>query len=74
MENEIIYIDKAGLEEIIEYHIAEFEITDGYYHDQGRNITINHAIEYLYNLRVKWEQIKKSCTDGYEIVDEFNVW
>ena len=36
MENGIIYIDKVGLEEIIEYHQAEFEITDGYYYDQGR--------------------------------------
>ena len=30
MENEITYIDKVGLEELIEYHIAEFEIIDGY--------------------------------------------
>ena len=36
MENIIIYIDKVGLEEMIEYHIAEFEIIDGYYYDQGR--------------------------------------
>ena len=58
MENGIIYIDKVGLEEIIEYHQAEFEIIDGYYYDQGRNNTINHVIEDLYNLRLRMKQNK----------------
>ena len=31
MDNGTIYIDKVGLEEIIEYHKAEFEIIGGYY-------------------------------------------
>ena len=30
MENEIIYIDKAGLEDSSTFHDAQFEITDGY--------------------------------------------
>ena len=51
MDNGIIYIDKVGLEDIITFHEAEFEIIDGYYYDQGRNNTINHVIEDLYNLR-----------------------
>ena len=53
MENELIYIDKLGLEELVEYHIAEFEIIGGYYYDQD---TINHVIEDLYNLRFKLEK------------------
>ena len=53
IDNEISYIDKVGLEEIIEYHQAEFEIIDGYYYDQGRNNTINHVIADLYSLRIK---------------------
>ena len=57
MENIIIYIDKVGLEEMIEYHIAEFEIIDGYYYDQGRNNAINHDIEDLYNLRLKLKRV-----------------
>ena len=61
MENEIIYIDKVGLEEMIEYHIAGFEIIDGYYYDQGRNNTINHVIEDLYNLRLKLKKDKNSA-------------
>ena len=51
MDNEIIYIDKVGLEDLITFHEAEFEIIDGYYYDQGRNNTINHVIEDLYNLK-----------------------
>ena len=44
---------------MIEYHIAEFEIIDGYYYyDQGRNNTINHVIEYLYSLRLKLKKDK----------------
>ena len=58
MENEIIYVDKVGLGEIITYHEAGFEIIDGYYYDQGRNNTINHVIEDLYNLRLKLKQDK----------------
>ena len=55
-----MYIDKVGLEEIIEYHIAEFEIIDAYYYDQGRNNNINHVIEYLYNLKLKLKKTLKS--------------
>ena len=58
MENGIIYIDKVGLEDIITFREAEFEIIDGYYYDQGRNNTINHVIEDLYNLRLKMKQDK----------------
>ena len=46
MDNGIIYIDKVGLEELIIYHEAEFEIIGGYYYfDQGRNNIINHVFE-----------------------------
>ena len=58
MDNGIIYIDKVGLEELITYHEAEFEIIDGYFYDQGRNDIINHVFEDLYNLRLKLEQYK----------------
>ena len=58
MENEIIYIGKVGLEEIIEYHKAAFGIIDGYYYNEGRNNTINHVIKDLYDLRKKLKQEK----------------
>ena len=58
MENEIIYIDKVGLEDLITFHKAEFEIIDGYYFNEGRNNNINHVIEDLYNLRLKLKKDK----------------
>ena len=48
MDNENVYIDKVGLEDLITFHDAQVEIIDGYYHNDGRNETINHVIEYLY--------------------------
>ena len=65
MEYGIIYIGKVGLEDIITYHEAEFGIIDGCYYDNVRNNAINHVIEYLYNLRLKLKQDKKSSTDCY---------
>ena len=56
MDNGIIYIDKVGLE-LITYHESEFEVIGGCYYD-GRNNTINHVIEDLYNLRLKLKQDK----------------
>ena len=44
MDNGIMYIDKVGLEELVEYHKAEFGIIDGYYYNEGRHNTINHVI------------------------------
>ena len=52
----ISYIDKVGLEEMIEHHEAEAGIIDGYYYNEGRNNTINHVIKDLYDLRKKLKQ------------------
>ena len=58
MSNEIIYIDKVGLEDLITFHEAEFEILDGYYFNEGRNNTINKVIKSLYDKRLKLKQDK----------------
>ena len=58
MDNELSYIDKVGLEDLITFHDAEFEIVDGYYHNEGRNNTINHVIKDLYDLRQKLKKMK----------------
>ena len=60
MDNGIIYIDKVGLEELITYHEAEFEIIDGYYYNEGRTNTINHVMEDLYNLRNNMKKNKNA--------------
>ena len=58
MDDGIIYIDKVGLEEMVEYHKAEFGIIDGYYYNGGRNSTINHVIKDLYDPGKKLKQYK----------------
>ena len=58
MENENVYIDKVGLEDLITFHDAQFEIIDGYYYNDGRNETINHVIEDVYNLRLKLKKMR----------------
>ena len=63
-----MYIDKVGLEEMLEYHIAEFEMIDGYYYEQGRNNTINHAIEDSYNLRKKLKKDKSPAQMVIELL------
>ena len=61
MDNEIVCIGKVVLEELIEYHKAEFEIIDGYYYNVGRNNTINHVIKDFYDLRKKLKQYKNQA-------------
>ena len=66
MDNGIIYIDKVGLGEMIEYHKAGFGIIGGYYYNEGRNNTINH--DYYPRFVRSQKEVKtrkKSCTDGY---------
>ena len=53
MGNGIVYIDKVVLGDLTIFHDAEFEITDGYYYNGGRNNKINQVIKYLYDLRKK---------------------
>ena len=58
MDNQVMYVDKVSLEYLITCHDAQFEIIDGYYHNDGRNETINHVIEDLYNLRLKLKKMR----------------
>ena len=58
MDNGIIYNDKIVLEELIEHHKAEFKIIAGYYYNESRNNTFNHAIKDLYDLRKMLKQDK----------------
>ena len=60
MGNGIIYIDKVGLEELITYHEAGFEIIDGYYYNEGKNNTVNNVVKDLYGLRKNLKTRKES--------------
>ena len=51
MDHGIIYTGEVGLEEMIEYHKAEFGTIDGYFYNGGRNNKINHVLKDLCDLR-----------------------
>ena len=42
---------KFGLDNLITFHEAGFEITDGYHWNQGRNNKTDNIIKDLYGLR-----------------------
>ena len=52
MANQIVYIDKVGLEGLITFHEAEFEINDSCDLNEGRD-EINNVTKNLYGLRLK---------------------
>ena len=56
MDNQIIYVDKVSLEDLVTFHDAQFELFDCYYYTDGRSENINHVIEYLYNFRLKLKE------------------
>ena len=53
MDNEITYIDKTNLWDLLEFQRASFEVIDGYFLNAGRNEIINHVIEDLYDSKLK---------------------
>lgn len=53
MVNKQVYIDKISLEDVIEFQQIEFDIIDGYYFNEGRNIQSCEIIQYLFNERLK---------------------
>ena len=67
MAHDILYIDKVGLEDLITFHGAEFDIIDDYGFNSGRNDDkFNNVINNLYDLRIKLNSDNnKSCTGCY---------
>ena len=53
MENETAYINEAGVKDLVTFHDAQFEITDGCYFNEIESTTITDVIRKLYDLRVK---------------------
>ena len=61
MVDEVVFIDKVGLEDAIEFQQITFEILDGYFFESGRNNRIQEVISDLYNKRV---ELKNNETKG----------
>jgi hypothetical protein len=70
MIGEIIYIDKFGLKDLIEFHKlkpdTDFTIIKGYYFDEGRNPLIGDIIKEFYDERVKFKKEKNPIEVVYK--------
>ena len=49
------YIDKRGLEDLIEFYDIEFDVLRGYFFNEGFNNKINEFIKKLFDLRKKYK-------------------
>ena len=58
MVGKIVYLDKTGLEDAIEFQKIDFEILDGYYFDEGFNTKIKEQIKYIFNKRLEAKAAK----------------
>ena len=55
---EEVYMDKVGLEDLINFQGVEYEFIMGYYYDEGRNEKIKETMRHLFNQRLKFKKEK----------------
>jgi len=67
MINEIIFIDKIGLEDAMKYQDIEYDIIDGYYFNEGHNENIKNVIKHLYSKRL---ELKKDKNPAQIVIKE----
>ena len=65
--NEEIYIDKAGLEDAVDFQDAQFDVIEGCYFNDGFNDTINHVIEDLYDRRKELKTQKNPAEQAFKL-------
>ena len=51
LENEIIYVDRFTLEDLVKFSKVKYEILQGYYFNDGRNSRVQEVITNLFNMR-----------------------
>ena len=69
--NNDIYLDKIQLEDLMNFHgltETDFTILQGYYFDDGFNKQINKNIEYLFNKRKAFKQVKNLIQEIYKLI------
>lgn len=64
----IHYIDKTGLEDLINFQKIEFDVVDGYYYNEGHNKKINDTMAMLFNERVKMKKAGNQIQETYKLL------
>jgi hypothetical protein len=67
-EGQYLYVDKTGLEDLINFHKIEFEIIQGYYYENGRNTKINEVIKNLFEGRLQKKKEKNPIQVCYKLL------
>jgi len=57
LEGRILYIDRVGLEDLINYQQVEYDFINGYYYDEGHNNKIKETIQLLFRERLKYKAV-----------------
>ena len=68
MIGQVIFIDKYGLEDAIEFQTIEYEIIDGYYFNEGRNDKIQLIIKVLYETRAEQKKNGNKIESVYKLL------
>ena len=63
--DKVLFLDKVGLEDAIEFQKIEFEIIDGYYYNEGFNTKIKESIKHLFDKRL---EAKKNKNDSLQMI------
>ena len=66
--NDVIYIDKTGLEDALEFMEIEYEYIDGYFFNQGFNPKIKEVIQHLFNSRLKYKKLENPIQEVFKLL------
>ena len=68
MEGEKIIVDRFTLETIMLHHDIEYTALKGLYFNEGRNNKICEIIEFLFNKRKEYKQVKNPIQNLYKLM------
>ncbi|MEY3751974.1 MAG: hypothetical protein RLZZ354_516 [Pseudomonadota bacterium] len=68
MVDRTYYVDKIGLEDLINFQNVEFEIVKGYYFNDGFNTKIKEVINYLFEERALKKKQGNKCEMIYKLI------
>jgi hypothetical protein len=63
-----LYIDKVGLEDLIRFQGATFDVVRGYYFDEGHNDRIKAVMKYCFEQRVQKKKEKNAIETVYKLL------
>ena len=63
-----LFVCKFDLEDLIKFHQIEFEVVDGYYYDEGRNMELKSVIENVFQERLKLKELENPLQEIYKLI------